>query len=285
MQVNNIDRIHPNTIRAIRYNNTIRAIRYNLPLINNKFRNDLRCTSLFVEIFRQPTGLTHTLRRMNTYGVLGAYHTLMLIRNIRRLTTHPDEFPLATQILNDLYKPERLYLAGLFHDIAKGRGGDHSELGAVDAYDFCINHSLSEYDARLVSWVVEKHLYMSHFSQRRDISDPEVVKEFAEQVGDIEHLDYLYLLTMADIRATSPKVWNAWKGQLLKDLYLATKRILRYGDTQALNAEEHINDDKNAALKELRQSSMSIATFLEHITRRVFPRLYTRNYGLASQEY
>jgi len=205
MQVHGIDRIHPNTIRAIRYN---------LPLINEEFRNDLRCTSLFIEIFRQPTGLTHTLRRMNTYDVLGAYipafdkivgqmqhdlfhvytvdaHTLMLIRNLRRFSTHPDEFPLATKLLNELYKPERLYLAGLFHDIAKGRGGDHSELGAVDAYDFCIHHGLSEFDAKLVAWIVMKHLYMSHFSQRRDISDPVVIKEFAEQVGDIEHLNFL----------------------------------------------------------------------------------------------
>ena len=272
MQIHEIDNIHPDTIRSIRYN---------LNLINKKFRNDLRCTSLFIEIFRHPTGLTHTLRRMNNYGVLGAYipawgnivgqmqhdlfhvytvdaHTLMVVRNLRRLTTHTDEFPLATELLNSLYKPERLYLGAVFHDIAKGRGGDHSVLGAIDAKDFCLHHQLSEYDAKLVAWLVDKHLYMSHFSQRRDITDPDVVREFANAVGDQEHLDNLYLLTMADIRATSPKVWNAWKGQLLKDLYYATRNALRKGTGKSLNIAEHIDDDKNIALTKLRQSNIAI---------------------------
>jgi len=272
MQIHEIDNIHPDTIRAIRYN---------LGLINKKFRNDLRCTSLFIEIFRHPTGLTHTLRRMNNYGVLGAYipawgnivgqmqhdlfhvytvdaHTLMVVRNLRRLTTHTDEFPLATELLSSLYKPERLYLGALFHDIAKGRGGDHSVLGAVDAKNFCLHHQLSEYDAKLVAWLVDKHLYMSHFSQRRDITDPDVVREFANEVGDREHLDNLYLLTMADIRGTSPKVWNAWKGQLLKELYYATRNALRKGTGKSLNVTEHIDDDKNIALTKLRQGKIAI---------------------------
>ena len=157
MQQNRIDTIHPDTIRAIRYN---------LNLINTKFRKDIRCMALFIDIFKHRTGLTHNLRRMNDYGVLGAYipawgkivgqmqhdlfhvytvdaHTLMLIRNLRRLDTHPDEFPLASEILSKLYKSERLFIAGIFHDIAKGRGGDHSELGMIDAYNFCINHKMS----------------------------------------------------------------------------------------------------------------------------------------------
>ena len=272
MQIHEIDNIHPDTIRAIRYN---------LGLINKKFRSDLRCTSLFVEIFRHPTGLTHTLRRMNNYGVLGAYipawgkivgqmqhdlfhvytvdaHTLMVVRNLRRLTTHTDEFPLATELLGSLYKPERLYLGALFHDIAKGRGGDHSVLGATDAKEFCLHHQLSEYDAKLVAWLVDKHLYMSHFSQRRDITDPDVVQEFANVVGDREHLDNLYLLTMADIRGTSPKVWNAWKGQLLKELYYATRNALRKGTGKSLNIAEHIDDDKNIALSKLREGNIPI---------------------------
>ena len=272
MQIHEIDNIHPDTIRAIRYN---------LGLINRKFRNDLCCTSLFIEMFRHPTGLTHTLRRMNNYGVLGAYipawgnivgqmqhdlfhvytvdaHTLMVIRNLRRLTTHTDEFPLATELLSSLYKPERLYLGALFHDIAKGRGGDHSVLGAVDAKNFCLHHQLSEFDAKLVAWLVDKHLYMSHFSQRRDITDPDVVQEFANEVGDREHLDNLYLLTMADIRGTSPKVWNAWKGQLLKELYFATRNALRKGTGKSLNISEHIDDDKKTALSKLRQSNIAI---------------------------
>ena len=270
MQQNNIDNIHPDTIRAIRYN---------LNLINAKFRKDIRCISLFIEIFRHRTGLTHNLRRMNDYGVLGAYitawgkivgqmqhdlfhvytvdaHTLMLIRNLRRLDTHPDEFPLASEVLSKLYKQERLFIAGIFHDIAKGRGGDHSELGMVDAYDFCINHQLSEYDAKLVSWLVQYHLFMSHFAQRRDINDPEVIREFLDVVGDQEHLDNLYLLTIADIRATSPKVWNAWKGQLLESLYRNASRMLRQGVAPQDNTA-NIQEVKRVALKILQEEERS----------------------------
>lgn len=263
MQQNSIDRIHPDTIRSIRYN---------LSLINSRFRKDIRCISLFIEIFRHRTGLTHNLRRMNDYGVLGAYipawgkivgqmqhdlfhvytvdaHTLMLIRNLRRLDTHQDEFPLASEILGKLYKPERLFIAGIFHDIAKGRGGDHSELGMVDAYNFCIEHQLSDYDGKLVSWLVKYHLFMSHFAQRRDISDPEVIREFLYIVGDQEHLDNLYLLTIADVRATSPKVWNAWKGQLLESLYHNASRMLRQGVTTV---------DTAASIKEVRRVALKI---------------------------
>ena len=268
MQQNDIDNIHPDTIRAIRYN---------LNLINAKFRKDIRCIALFIEIFRHRTGLTHNLRRMNDYGVLGAYipawgkivgqmqhdlfhvytvdaHTLMLIRNLRRLDTHPDEFSLASEILSKLYKTERLYIAGIFHDIAKGRGGDHSELGMIDAYDFCINHQLSEYDAKLVSWLVQYHLFMSHFAQRRDISDPEVIREFLDVVGDQEHLDNLYLLTIADVRATSPKIWNAWKGQLLESLYHNASRMLKQG-ISTVDTAESIKEVRREALKILMETS------------------------------
>jgi len=147
-----------------------------------------------------------------------------------------------------------LFIAGIFHDIAKGRGGDHSELGKVDAYEFCINHQLSEYDAKLVSWLVQFHLYMSHFAQRRDINDPEVVKEFLDTVGSQEYLDNLYLLTIADIRATSPKVWNAWKGQLLESLYHNASRMLKQGVT-SLNTTEKIQEVKRLATKILVEQS------------------------------
>lgn len=263
MQQNSIDSIHPDTIRAIRYN---------LNQINAKFRKDIRCISLFIEIFRHRTGLTHNLRRMNDYGVLGAYipawgkivgqmqhdlfhvytvdaHTLMLIRNLRRLDTHPNEFPLASEILSKLYKPERLFVAGIFHDIAKGRGGDHSELGMIDAHQFCLDHQMSEYDAKLVSWLVQFHLFMSHFAQRRDISDPDVIREFLDVVGDQVHLDNLYLLTIADVRATSPKVWNAWKGQLLESLYHNASRMLKQGITPVDTAE---------SIKEVRREALQI---------------------------
>ncbi|MBT8115165.1 MAG: [protein-PII] uridylyltransferase, partial [Arenicella sp.] len=244
MQRHQITDIHPDTTRAIRSN---------LDQINNEFRSDAKCHELFLQLFEHDgTGLANVLARMNAYSVLGAYlpvfgsivgqmqhdlfhvytvdgHTLMVIQNLVRLREDPDEYPLASQLLESLYKPERLFLAALFHDIAKGRGGDHSVLGEVDAYDFCIQHGLSEYDAKLVGWLVLNHLIMSHFSQRRDISDPAVIQAFAEIVGDPEHLDHLYILTHADIRGTSPKVWNAWKGQLLMELYNATRQALRHG--------------------------------------------------------
>lgn len=263
MQKHDINGIHPDTIRSIRAN---------LELINNQFRNEPDAQQLFLALFQDTgTGLSDALERMNAYGLLGAYlpifgaivgqmqhdlfhvytvdgHTLKVIENVVRLREDPEKFPVASEILAALYKPERLFLGALFHDIAKGRGGDHSELGEPDAYEFCINHGLSEYDAKLVGWLVLNHLRMSHFSQRRDISDPDVIKEFADIVGDLEHLDNLYLLTLADIRGTSPKVWNAWKGQLLLDLYTATRAALRQGVAQPINADEHVADDKQVAI-------------------------------------
>ena len=233
---------------------TIRAIRENRHRIDDAFRADIRARSLFMECLRAPRGITHTIRRMNRYGVLAAYipafanivgrmqydlfhvytvdeHTLTLIRNLRRftLTEHAEEFPLCSAVALRIPKIELLYLAGLFHDIAKGRGGDHSELGARDAWDFCRLHELSEFDSHLVSWLVEKHLLMSMTAQRKDISDPEVIQEFAERVGEPTRLDYLYLLTVADSRATNPERWNGWIDALLRELYHATRRALQRG--------------------------------------------------------
>jgi [protein-PII] uridylyltransferase len=262
---------HP-SLKGVRAD-TIRLVRANLRRINTKFRKDLACRSLFMEILRQPAGLTHELRRMNAYGVLGAYlpafgrvvgqmqhdlfhvytvdqHTLFVVRNLRRFTVpeYHHEFPLASRIIQNLVKPERLYLAGLFHDIAKGRGGDHSTLGAHDAEAFCRHHHLSEYDTRFVSWLVRHHLLMSATAQRQDISDPDVVLRFAQQVGDPEHLDNLYLLTVADMRGTSPAVWNTWKGRLLSQLYSATTRVMARGVTTPVDLDAHIADLRREAL-------------------------------------
>lgn len=255
---------------------TIRLLRESLHRIDDKFRRDIACRSLFMEIMRQPQGITHALRRMNAYGVLGAYipafgrivglmqhdlfhvytvdeHTLFVVRNLRRFTV-PEfrhEFPLASHLIQHLVKPERLYLAGMFHDIAKGRGGDHSTLGEQDARAFCELHSLSEYDTRFVTWLVRNHLVMSWTAQRQDIMDPAVVLEFAQKVGDQEHLDNLYLLTVADMRGTSPKVWNVWKDRLLSQLHAATTRVLRRGFGKPIDLEERISDLQNEALRVL----------------------------------
>lgn len=252
---------------------TIRLIRDHRHLIDEKFRNDLRNRSLFMEIFRQPLGLTHELRRMNAYGVLAAYlpvfgaivgqmqydlfhvytvdeHTLMVMRNLRRFTVAEFklEFPVCSTIVSRLPKPEILWLAGLFHDIAKGRGGDHSELGAEEATRFCLHHGMSAYDARFVAWLVRNHLIMSMTAQRKDISDPEVITAFARLVGDQVHLEYLYLLTVADIRGTNPALWNGWKNALLLELYTATSRALRRGLERPIDQGELLQEVQAQAL-------------------------------------
>ena len=268
-------------IKGVRAN-TIRLIRSHLYLIDEDFRDNLGCQSLFMEILRQPTGVTHELKRMNRYGVLAAYlpvfgdivglmqhnlfhvytvdeHSLMVIRNLRRFTVsnYREEFPLCSEIIQTIPKQELLLLSGLFHDIAKGRGGNHEALGAEDAFQFCQHHKLSNYDSKLVRWLVLNHLLMSTTAQKQDISDPEVIHEFATEVGEINRLNYLYLLTVADIRATGPDVWNSWKDSLLKELYHATVRALRRGLDDPILASEHIEDTKSESLKELVKSGFS----------------------------
>jgi [protein-PII] uridylyltransferase len=251
---------------------TIRAIRAHRHLIDDKFRNDIRSRSLFMEILRQPHGVTHGLRRMNVYGVLAAYlpafgrivglmqydlfhiytvdeHILFVVRNLRRFTVPrlANEFPLCSHIIATLPKPELLYLAGLFHDIAKGRKGDHSDLGSAEAREFCVRHHLSDYDTDLLEWLVARHLLMSATAQREDISDPAVINRFARTVGDPVRLDYLYLLTVADIRATNPELWTTWKDALLRQLYYNTRRALQRGLQDPLERSEHIQQIQSEA--------------------------------------
>lgn len=267
---------HPQ-IKGVRAS-TIRLIRQHRTLIDAKFRSDLRCRSLFMEIMRQPQGITHALRRMHRYGVLSRYipafahitgrmqydlfhaytvdsHALFVVRNLRRMAMpeHREELPQAHEVMLQIPKPELLYLAGLFHDIAKGRGGDHSELGASEAYDFCIKHGIGAYDARLVSWLVLHHLTFSSTAQRQDISDPAVIAEIARTVGNQLHLDCLYLLTIADIRATNPALWNTWRAALLDELYLLTRRAIRRGLNNPLDKRELIRDTQRDARRILRQ--------------------------------
>ncbi|MCK5696754.1 MAG: [protein-PII] uridylyltransferase [Gammaproteobacteria bacterium] len=255
---------------------TIRLIRANGYLIDKSFRNDIRCRSLFMEIIRQPFGITHEMRRMNRYGVLAAYipefkkivgqmqhdlyhaytvdeHTLKVLRNARRLFVkkHNHELPLASNIARSIAKPELLYLAALFHDIGKGRGGRHEEWGAIDAEQFCLTHDLNHKDTRLVTWLVRNHLVMSMTAQRKDINDPAIIYEFALLVGESHYLDYLYMLTVSDIRATSPKVWNSWKDSLLVQLYNLTKAALNKGLDNPQQQDECIKNCKTIALETL----------------------------------
>lgn len=233
---------------------TIRLIRGSLDLIDDAFRHDPAACRLFLQILREPQGINHQLRSMNRHGVLAAYlpefanvvgrmqfdlfhvytvdeHSLFVVRNLRRcaLDKHRDELPFAHDLFRQIAKPELLYIAGLMHDIAKGSGGDHSEQGERIAANFCRRHGLGDDDTKLVTWLVRNHLLMSLTAQRKDISDPDVVHQFAAIVGSVEHLNHLYLLTIADIRATNPNLWNSWKDALLKELYAATRRALRRG--------------------------------------------------------
>jgi [protein-PII] uridylyltransferase len=278
---------HPE-LRGVRAS-TIRQVRAYRHLIDDDFRQDLRARSLFMEILRQPQGITHELRRMNRYGILARYvpsflnivgrmqydlfhvytvdeHTLFVIRNLRRFAVpkHRAEFPLCTDIMEKLPKHELIYLAGLFHDIAKGRGGDHSTLGAEDARAFCQLHGLSEYDSNLVAWLVDKHLLMSMTAQRKDTSDPEVVMEFAQMVANPVQLDYLYLLTVADMRATDPKKWNSWKHSLLRDLYMATKQALLRGLQNPVEQDEIIQNKQAGARHLLNSDGLDPEVANEH---------------------
>lgn len=264
---------------------TIRLIRQHLHLIDEPFRHDLEACRLFMKILRQPVGITHALRRMNRYGVLAAYlpafakvvgrmqydlfhiytvdeHTLFVIRNLRRfaLDQHSADHPLCNEVFRLVEKPELLYLAGLMHDIAKGSGGDHSTTGEIIAGEFCRRHELNARDTELVQWLVRHHLLMSMTAQRKDISDPQIIHEFAEVVGDPNRLHHLYLLTVADIRATNPNLWNAWKDALLRELFTATRRAFRSGLEKPPDSEDRICIAREEARFLLHRMGLSAAT-------------------------
>ncbi|MCZ2292033.1 MAG: [protein-PII] uridylyltransferase [Burkholderiales bacterium] len=230
---------------------TLRALYNARTLMGASFRRDPRNRELFMQILRQPSGQTHALRQMNATSVLGRYlwvfrrivgrmqhdlfhvytvdqHILMVVRNVRRflIPEHAHEYPLCSQLAAGFDAPWVLYVAALFHDVAKGRRGDHSELGAREARRFCRAHDIQGEDARLIEFLVREHLTMSRVAQKEDLYDPEVIARFAALVGDERTLTALYLLTVADIRGTGPTVWNAWKGKLLEDLYRLALRAL-----------------------------------------------------------
>ena len=231
---------------------TLRALWRATSKIDAAFRKNEKNRRLFMQILQAPRGITHALKRMNQYGVLGKYipafgrivgrmqhdlfhvytvdeHILKVVGNLRRfaMAEYAHEYPLCSRLINEFEHPEALYLAGLFHDIAKGRGGDHSKLGKADALAFCRQHGLRESDVELVGNLVENHLLMSSTAQKMDLSDPDVIAAFASKVGSERRLCALYLLTVADVRGTSPKVWNAWKEKLLEDLFHAASRWLK----------------------------------------------------------
>ena len=235
---------------------TLHAIWRSRSRIDAKFRKDAGNRALFMQLLKEPRGVTHVFRRMNEWSVLGRYipafrrivgrmqhdlfhvytvdqHILMVVRNLRRfaIAEHAHEFPFCSELMAQFDKPWLLYLAALFHDIAKGRGGDHSKLGTVDAKRFGVQHALSKDEVNLLCFLVEHHLTMSSVAQKQDLSDPAVVEQFAQLVQTPYRLSALYLLTVADIRGTSPKVWNGWKAKLLEELFRKAKRVMVVGAT------------------------------------------------------
>ena len=258
-------------IRHIR-TRTLRILKIAARGIDEHFRNDPVNKAMFMDNLKEQNLLFWRLRVMKRYGVLGSYlpafgqitglmqydlfhrytvdaHILMLIRMLHRFTddNYVDTYPLVSGIYRRIDRKEMLVLAAIFHDIAKGRGGDHSELGKQDAIKFCLSHGLSQADAELVGWLVSQHLLMSMTAQKKDISDPEVVAEFADKVGNVTYLNYLYVLTVADMNATNPQLWNSWRATLMRQLYTQTRRILRADIDAPMNRQDMIASNKQSA--------------------------------------
>ncbi len=255
--------LHPNTLRLMR-NARRRLV--------SGMMDYAGCRKTFIQLMRHPKGLGLAFTLMHRHSILAAYlpewrnivgqmqfdlfhaysvdeHSYRLIKNLYRFSQleHNHEFPLCSKIVQRVRKPELLYIAGIFHDIAKGRGGDHAKLGAVDALAFAKLHQLSDHDGRLISWLVKHHLLMSVTAQRRDISDPNVIKEFADIIRDETHLDYLYCLTVADMRATNESLWNNWKSNLLEELYYNTKRAFLRGLEKPVDLRAKIRENQQLA--------------------------------------
>ncbi|MGE9756918.1 [protein-PII] uridylyltransferase [Acinetobacter baumannii] len=251
---------------------TLRLLILAAKRINQSYRDNPEHQALFMSIIRSPYRLYDTLVAMKRYGVLGNYipafgqimglmqydlfhiytvdaHTLLLLRNLNRFR-EPEfakEFPVVSSVFQRLARQDIVFIAALFHDIAKGRGGDHSELGAEDAIEFGRTHGFTERECKLIAWLIQNHLLMSLTAQKKDISDPDVVKDFAEKLGDMEHLDYLYTLTVADINATNPKLWNTWRASLMRQLYTHARDVIRTGLGRPVDYQMLIEDTKFAA--------------------------------------
>ena len=251
---------------------TLRLLTLAAKRIDQNYRNNPAHQALFMAIIRSPYRLYETMVAMKRYGVLGNYipafgqimglmqydlfhiytvdaHTLLLIRNLNRFK-EPEfakDYPVVSSVFQRLARRDIVFLAALFHDIAKGRGGDHSELGAADAIQFCTAHGFTERECNLVAYLIHNHLLMSMTAQKKDISDPDIIKEFAEKIGDMEHLDYLYTLTVADINATNPKLWNTWRSSLMRQLYTHARDVIRSGLGRPVDYQMLIEDTKFAA--------------------------------------
>ena len=264
-----------------------RLIQAHRHLIDDKYRRDIRVNSLFMELLRSPHRMSHTLLEMQRQGVLGDYlpsfskivgrmqhdlyhiytvdaHTMKVVKKMRELllSKEQERFPVAGRLVHELPKIELLYIAGLYHDIGKGSGRDHSVVGAEEVRHFCKQHQLGEWDTELVSWLVRNHLLMSMTAQKRDIGNPDIIHEFATKMGDELHLDYLYVLTVCDINATNPALWNNWRASLLRQLYTATNRVLRLGLDVPVDHRALIEQSQTDARKLLQEQRFNPASVM-----------------------
>jgi [protein-PII] uridylyltransferase len=269
-------------------------------LITKEFRHSEQNQQLFLTILKQKIGVHHSLRRMNRYGVLGKYipafgmiigqmqhdlfhvytvdeHTLNVLANLRRFSKQElqHEFPLCSQLFSEFKQPHLLYIAAIFHDIAKGRGGDHSKLGRADATRFCQLHKLPKQDTEMVVWLVEMHLQLSKVAQKSDLSDPSVIELFAKVVKNETRLIALYLLTVADVRGTSPVVWNEWKSRLLESLFLETRQVLNNKSFSVKQAIVERQEKAAIKLSKYGLAPQSYATFWENAGETYFSRYNT----------
>ncbi len=280
---------------------TLRMILRDGRLLTDDVRTSVKARALFMEMFREGRGLTRNLRRMNRYGVLGRYvpefgaivglmqydlfhtltvdeHILYVLRNARRFAMQRfrAELPYCSDVMQRLAKPELLYLAAFWHDMGKGRGGDHSQIGATEATTFCLAHGLSHADAAIVAWLVQNHLLMSLTAQKQDISDARIIAEFAAKVGDRTRLDYLFLLTCADIRGTNPALWNSWRESLLKDLYRQSARLMDGSVDQSSLERERTDQARAKALSLLSSDSIPRET-IESVWKRFDDEYFLRH--------
>jgi [protein-PII] uridylyltransferase len=262
---------------------TVRTMRNARRRLVSGLQDYAQCRQSFMALIRHPRGLGLAFTLLHRHSILGAYlplwrniagqmqfdlfhaysvdeHSFRLIKNLHRFSQneHNHEYPLCSKIVQRIRKPEVLYLAGIFHDIAKGRGGNHAELGAIDALQFCQSHQLNDHDGRMVAWLVKYHLLMSITAQRRDISDEIVIAKFCEIVRDEAHLDYLYCLTVADMRATNESLWNSWKANLLEQLYFATKRAFLHGLQKPVDLRGKIRENQQQAIELLHSANIDL---------------------------
>lgn len=285
------------------HSDTLRQLQISLEQLPHKLCEIPAAREKFLRLFNQPNAIKRAFIPMHQYGVLTAYlpqwqaieglmqfdlfhiytvdeHTLRVMLKLESFLSQESaqEHPISHRIFSQLSDRTLLYIAALFHDIAKGRGGDHAELGAEDVADFAQLHGLDRREIDTLVWLVQSHLLMSITAQRRDIHDPEVVMNFAEVVQNPVRLDYLTCLTVADICATNGNLWNSWKRSLFASLYEFTEQQFIQGMKELLDYSEKSAENRKLAQQILTQDYSDIAPIsIEQLWDRCPEDYFVRN--------